>query len=176
MKDRNKLSTRISELARDWRLKISGDFPGKYLTVLLDGWKNPVNGQSHMCYILSDRNRLFYLKSVVVTDKTALNLFAILREIVHEVTDAGGSINGAVGDNAANIQLSLKMLNQENPRILTGRCVAHILNLLVGDVFWNIATVKATLTIVDQLIKDKKITTLRSDSLEFTLCIDQMCE
>ena len=59
-----------------------------------------------MSYILSDRNKLFSWESVVVTDWTTLNLFEILKSIVHEMTDAGGSINGAVGGIAANTQLT----------------------------------------------------------------------
>ena len=64
VKDRNKLSTRIFELARDVGLKV----PRKYLSIPLDGWKRPINDQCHMSYILSDRNKLFSWESVVVTD------------------------------------------------------------------------------------------------------------
>ena len=78
VKDRRRISIRVTELARDWREKICGSFPGKFFTILLDGWTNPVTRQSHMCYMFCDRNKLVYWKSVVVEDKRAQNLFEIL--------------------------------------------------------------------------------------------------
>ena len=42
VKDRRRISIRVTELARDWREKICGSFPGKFFTILLDGWTNPV--------------------------------------------------------------------------------------------------------------------------------------
>ena len=92
VKDRRLISIRVTELARDWREKICGSFPGKFFTILLDGWTNPVTRQSHMCYMLCDRNKLVYWKSVVVEDKRAQNLFEILELTIAELKDAGEMI------------------------------------------------------------------------------------
>ena len=51
VKDRRRISIRVTEPARDWREKICGSFPGKFFTILLDGWTNPLTRQSHMCYM-----------------------------------------------------------------------------------------------------------------------------
>ena len=142
VKDRRRISIRVTELARDWREKICGSFPGKFFTILLDGWTNPVTRQSHMCYMLCDRNKLVYWKSVVVEDKRAQNLFEILELTIAELKDAGANVTAVIGDNAANIQSSLKLLNNNCPEILVGGCAAHILNLLVSDIFKAIPTVQ----------------------------------
>ena len=142
VKDRRRISIRVTELARDWREKIFGSFPGKFFTILLDGWTNPVTRQSHMCYRLCDRNKLVYWKRVVVEDKRAQNLFEILELTIAELKDAGANVTAVIGDNAANIQSSLKLLNNNCPEILVGGCAAHILNLLVSDIFKAIPTVQ----------------------------------
>ena len=86
VKDRRRICIRVTELARDWREKICGSFPGKFFTILLDGWTNPVTRQSHMCYMLCDRNKLVYWKSVVVEDSTQEPLFEQTRQIFKEVS------------------------------------------------------------------------------------------
>ena len=154
VKDRRRISIRVTELARDWREKICGSFPGKFFTILLDGWTNPVTRQSHMCYMLCDRNKLVYWKSVVVEDKRAQNLFEILELTIAELKDAGANVTAVIGDN---IQSSLKLLNNNCPEILVGGCAAHILNLLVSDIFKAIPTVQATLTLVDGFVRDKLV-------------------
>ena len=43
VKSRRRISDRVSELAKDWRIKINDALNGKFVTVLLDGWINQIN-------------------------------------------------------------------------------------------------------------------------------------
>ena len=79
VKSRRRIFDRVSELAKDWRTKINDGLNGKFVTVLLDAWTNPINKQSHLRYIASIREQLFYLKSIVVKGKRANDLLQILR-------------------------------------------------------------------------------------------------
>jgi hypothetical protein len=157
VKSASRLSNRISELAEDWRQKILSDFKGRFLTIMLDGWTNPINGQSHMCYMISDKEKLYYWKSLVVETKTAQHLADILKDTIQEVVSAGATVICCVGDNARNIQASFRLLRDDLPSVLAAPCCAHILNLLVGDIFKNIVTVKESMKIVDNLVRQHKL-------------------
>ena len=64
-----------------------------------------------MSYIASTRQKLYYPKSVIVQDKRTKNLKNILLEIITELRSTKCNVIACVGDNAANIQASLKLLS-----------------------------------------------------------------
>ena len=52
IRPRTRSSDQVIELVRDWRIKIKDDSKGEFNQFLLDGWKNPINVQIHMCFKL----------------------------------------------------------------------------------------------------------------------------
>ena len=76
------------------------------------------------------------------------------KRTVHELTEKGAIIIGALADNAANMQKSLRFLNREFPSIINCGCVAHILNLVMADVFRSIENVAKAGAKVDELVTE----------------------
>ena len=76
------------------------------------------------------------------------------KRTVHELTEKGAIIIGALADNAANMQKSLRLLNREFPSIINCGCVAHILNLVMADVFRSVENVAKAGAKVDELVTE----------------------
>ncbi len=60
-----------------------------------------------------------------------------------ELKSAGANVTAVVGENAANIQCSFRVMTEEDGSVLFGGCTAHLFNLLVGDFCTSVPTVKA---------------------------------
>ena len=109
-------------------------FRGKFTTIMLDGWTNSISGKHHICYMLF-ASKVFYWNSIECTDKSADNLFVETEKVVKTLMDQGANVICAVTDNAANMQKSLRKINEKCPKIVIIGCIVHPLNLLMGDVW-----------------------------------------
>ena len=127
---------------------------GKFCTIMLDGWTNNISGVHHIFFMVSASSGVYFWSSVDCKDKSADNILSMTKRTVHELTEKGAIIIGALADKAANIQRSLRLLNFEFPSIINCGCVAHILNLDMADVFRSIENVAKAGAKVDELVTE----------------------
>ena len=80
-----------------------------------------------------------------------------MESVVNEIQKFGGIGNSLFADNARNVQLALKSISKEKKGILQVRCIAHIINLMQGDVFRSVVVAKQSLKDVEEYIEDGKI-------------------
>ena len=78
------------------------------------------------------------------------------KQTVQDLTDKGPIIIGAVADNAASMQKSLRLLDRELPSIVKCGCVAHMLNLM-SNVFRCIENVTKAGVMVEQYVVEGSV-------------------
>lgn len=141
IKNRQRIASRISEIATDWRTKIQELIKNKFITVMLDGWKNTINGKHHLCYMLWNGEKLYYWSSVTLNRQTTEAILESLRPTIEKLTQHGAKVIGLVADNAKNVQSAIRAasVSNGNIKILTVSCVAHLLNLIEGDIFTKVS-------------------------------------
>jgi hypothetical protein len=75
-----------------------------------------------------------------------------LLQATHDIEQkTGKQIAAIVTDNAANMKKAWEIVKQEKPRILTYGCVAHIINLFIGDCVKNSAVFGETVGVATRL-------------------------
>jgi hypothetical protein len=155
VKNRQRISSRVSEIAAEWRTKILEMIKNKFISVMLDGWKNPINGKHHLCYMLWNGDKVFYWSSVDLSRQTTDAILESLLPMIEELTRHGAKVIGLVADNARNIQSAIRAASvlEGNIEILTVSCAAHLLNLIEGDIFTKVSVAKDSIDIIDSLIK-----------------------
>ena len=151
---RQQITDQASKLAANWRTQIVEFLRGKFGTIMLDGWTNNISGVHHICFMVSASSSVYLWFSVNCKDKSADNILSMTIRTVHELTEKEAIIIGAHADNAANMQKSLRLLNREFPSIFNCDCVAHILNLVMADVFRSIENVAKAGAKVDSLVTE----------------------
>ena len=151
---RQQITDQGSKLTANWRTQLVEFLRGKFCTIMLDGWTNNISGVHHICFMVSTSSSVYFWSSVDCKDKSADNISSMTKRTVHELTEKGAIILGALADNAANMQKSLKLLNRESPSIINCGCVAHILNLVMADVFRSIENVAKAVAKVDELVTE----------------------
>ena len=86
---RQSISDRVSELAREWRLKITEKIRGKFLTIMLDGWTKTVSNNLQICYVLWSGEKICYWKSVNMNEKKSETIGNDLQSVVTELHSSG---------------------------------------------------------------------------------------
>lgn len=144
----------MSEIAAEWRTKVLEIIKNTFITVMLDVWKNPINGKHHLCYMLWNGDKLFYWSSVDL-HRQSTAIFETLIPVIEELKRHGAKVIGLVADNAKNIQSAIctASVRDGNIEILTVSCAVHLLNLIEGDIFTKVRVSKDSIAIIDSLIK-----------------------
>jgi len=155
--NRQKIATRISEIGQEWRRNICSQISHKLVSIMLDGWTNSVSHQHHICFIVKVESSLFYWSSKTTDDKSSSKLLEMINDVVQDIRESDGKVVCCVADNARNMQAALRALNEANTQIATIGCVAHVLNLLVGDVFSKVDSAKTSMKIVNNLVNERKL-------------------
>ena len=145
-----KIAERVATIANEWRDVIKKEAEGMSLTIMLDGWTNSKSKKHHVCILLWNSSKIFYLLSKVLQTKTANDFKNLIEETLTSLSNA--RIVAAVADNARNIQGGLKMINAAHPRILAVKCGAHLLNHISGDVFKKIDIAADALKSLDTMV------------------------
>ena len=151
---RQQITDQASKLAANWRTQKVEFFRGKFCTFMLDGWTNNISGVHHICFMVSASSSVYFWSSIDCKDKSADNILYKTKRTVHELTENGAIIIGALADNAANMQKSMRLLNHEFPSIINCGGVAHILSLVMTDVFRSIENVAKAGAKVDELVTE----------------------
>ena len=150
---RKKVSDRVTELAKEWRQSLKENMSGSSVSIILDGWTNSINGQHHLCFVVGKSIDMFYWSSVVVEDKSVQGIFQEIEKVVREIRLASGCVVCVVADNARNIQAALKLTKKSHPEVTVLGCLAHIMNLIIGDIFSKVSIVSDLLKILDELTR-----------------------
>ena len=145
VKDRHIIAQRISELASDWRKQIGTKLNCKFLSISLDGWTNNVSHKLHFCLMIHDGPKVYFWSSQVMLEMDHQAFKVLVESVINEIQTFGGIVTSLVADNARNVQLALKSISKEKKGILQVRCIAHIINLMQGDVFRRVNLAKQSL-------------------------------
>ena len=97
-------------------------------------------------------------------EESADNILLMSKQTVRDMTDKGAIIIGALVDTAANMLKSLRLLNLELPTIVNCECVAHMLNLVISDVFRCIENVTKAGAMVELFVVEVSV---QSNKVEF---------
>ena len=98
IKSRKKIAERVATIANEWRDVIKRC----YLTIMLDGWTNSKSKKHHVCILLWNGSKIFYLQSKVLQTKTANDFKNLIEETLTSLSNV--RIVAAVSDNARNMQ------------------------------------------------------------------------
>ena len=65
VKSRKKIAERVATIANKWRDVIKKDIKGMSLTIMLDGWTDSISKKYHVCILLWNVSKIFYLQSIL---------------------------------------------------------------------------------------------------------------
>jgi Protein of unknown function (DUF 659)/hAT family C-terminal dimerisation region/BED zinc finger len=115
------------------------------LSLLSDGWTN-VRGDGIINFMICTPKPIFY-KSIA-TDANRHTAEYISEKMISVLREVGAeNFLAIVSDNAANMKASWKIIQKTFPHIYCYGCIAHGLNLLIGDV----CKLPSLLTILDNV-------------------------
>ena len=86
------IAERTSVLANDWRDEIPNKFKQKRVSIMLDGWTNPISKNHHLCYFLKINGKIFYWSGVVINDKTAANIKSETMKVIDQTEGQGDRV------------------------------------------------------------------------------------
>ncbi|OAF64875.1 hypothetical protein A3Q56_07415 [Intoshia linei] len=139
---RKTLVSRLNDMVNEFKKNIMTQLNSKFVSILLDGWTNPVNKQHHISYIIYT-DKFFYWSSLVLTQNSS-NIFASLDDVIKILIECKCKILGCVTDNDPRMIKLHEIMSHKYPYILLIRCEAYLFNLLMGDVFKSILMVTHT--------------------------------
>ena len=110
---------------------------GKKGTLAIDGWKNPVTKEKHLCIVvqpISSERKTFFISSTVIRGTIDSDvIYHFLIESITELQAMDFTTVAVVGDNAPSQQAAFVKLAEEYPSICPLRCGAHVMNLVIKN-------------------------------------------
>ena len=103
--------------------------------------------------MVHDGPTVFFWKSQVMVELDNEVIKILVESVIEEMKMYGGIVIATVADNARNVQLALMKIARDQKGILQVRCIAHIINLMQGDVFRRINVAKHALKDVEGFIE-----------------------
>jgi hypothetical protein len=104
-----------------------------YVSIVSDGWSNIRYEGLTNIVITTPVPFLYKVVDDSLNKKTGEHLSKAILEAIANL--GAKKIAGIVTDNAANMKLMWKFIQQPHPDIICSPCAAHTLNLVFGDIF-----------------------------------------
>ena len=151
--DRHKLSKLTVELGNNWLDKSLHELSGATGSLSLDMYTS-VAGDKMLNFVFHNgtKRKPFFLKSVYMEQKRVQDISSAMAAVLHELTTRGITVIGVVADNEPAMQLALGALHAKDPGIITARCMAHSLQLVLKDLTKEITAIKSTIDQVNSIL------------------------
>ena len=132
---------------------------GKKGTLAIDGWKNPVTKEKHLCIVvqpISSERKTFFISSTVIRGTIDSDvIYHFLIESITELQAMDFTTVAVVGDNAPSQQAAFVKLAEEYPSICPLRCGAHVMNLVIKNIIKSACA--DGLGIVEKFVSEGKV-------------------
>lgn len=153
---RQDVRSELRQMAVDIKSDLMEAHRGKWATLALDGWKNPVTQHKHLTVLLffcNEPSQPVFLRSFLLEDNRAASISIRLLEVLTDLDAYGITVVSVVTDNARCMLAATELVFQQRPTVLPLRCAAHVMNLIIKDAIRNVEFLKASFEILLDYIK-----------------------
>lgn len=153
----HELKNEINLLQHEIEEKMYETLKGASGISAMDGWKNSVTGEKHVCFLLfkvAASSSPIYLKSIVEPNQSSISYASLIKEVCQELEERGIDVIGVVADNAPALQRAIESASAELDPLCEIRCGAHVCNLIIKKSFKKCPPlVKANEILIDSISK-----------------------